>query len=157
MIWIIIAAGVLIMMTISINTMAQPMIDALYQKHGKEKGIDPMLLKAIAIVESSENPNAVNPEDPSYGLMQIYYVKGKTQLNVDDFPPDTYTKLYDPDYNIHIGSQILKWNISTYGLKKGVAVYNCWQSRFDPADGPYKNQSYVDKVSSEYSKLGGNL
>lgn len=157
MIWIAFAAGVLIMIGISINTMAEPLLDALYVKHGNEQGIDPMLLKAIARVESGENPKAVNPEDPSYGLMQIYYVKGKTDLNVADFPPDTYTKLYDPDYNLHIGAQILKWNINTYGLLKGIAIYNCWQSRFDPSSGPFTNQSYVDKVIKEYRKLGGSI
>lgn len=140
--------------SININSLARPLLDALYQKHGEQKNIDPLLLKAIAIVESNENPNAVNPNDPSYGLMQIYYIKGKTNLpSVTDFPPDTYTRLYNPDYNLHIASQILRWNIDTYGVKKAVAVYNCYQSRYDNKDGPFKNQGYVDKVFREYDKL----
>lgn len=51
-----------------------PLLDALYARHGKEKGVDPTLLKALAITESSEDPRAVNPADPSVGLMQILCV-----------------------------------------------------------------------------------
>ena len=46
-------------------------IDDIYAKWGNRYGVDPDLLKAIATVESGENPSAFNPSDPSYGLMQI--------------------------------------------------------------------------------------
>jgi soluble lytic murein transglycosylase-like protein len=91
-------------------------LEDLYQCHGRQKGLDPMLLKAIAIVESSENPNAKNPADPSYGLMQLLCQPDgqggcRNQLNVIGWPPSSVEQLYDPDYSLHIGAQILRWNI----------------------------------------------
>jgi len=135
-------------------------LDDLYQIHGKRNGLDPMLLKAIARVESSENPNVKNPSDPSYGLMQVLCVDDgqggcKNKFNVMGWPPLTKEQLYDPDYSLQIGAQILAWNIETYGFKRGIAVYNSWGARHDPPDGPFENQGYVDKVLREYYGLGG--
>jgi soluble lytic murein transglycosylase-like protein len=135
-------------------------LDDLYQSHGRQHGLDPMLLKAIAIVESSENPNAKNPADPSIGLMQILCVPDgngscSNKLNIQGWPPADARLLYDPDYSLYLGGQILKWNISTYGFKKGIAVYNSWGARLDPDDGPFRNQNYVDKVLNNYYGLTG--
>lgn len=137
-------------------------LDELYVKHGQQNGLDPMLLKAVAMVESSENPKAKNPLDPSYGLMQILCVsdgKGgcKNRFNILDWPPDSQQSLYDPDISLHYGAQILAWNIKTYGFKRGIAVYNRWESRLDPENGPFGNQRYVDKVISHYIALGGRV
>lgn len=130
----------------------------LYEKHGKRYNINPVLLRAIAKIESSENANAVNPLDPSYGLMQVLCVSDgvgscKNRFNVKDWPPDSKGKLFDPDYNLHIASQVLAWNIKQFGLKKGIACYNNWGARHDPKDGPYRNQGYVDKVLGVYEGL----
>lgn len=135
-------------------------LDDLYHHYGKLHGLDPMLLKAIAQVESSENPDAKNPLDPSYGLMQLLCIPDgqggcKNKLNVLGWPPDSVAKLYDPDYSLTIASQILRWNIDRYGHNKGIAVYNAWSAHTAPQDGPYPNQGYVDKVLSKYRALGG--
>ena len=135
-------------------------LDDLYESHGRQKGLDPILLKAIAIVESSENPNAKNPSDPSYGLMQILCQPDgqggcKNRLNVLDWPPQSSERLYDADYSLHIGSQILRWNIDQYGFNKGIAVYNSWTAHNDPQNGPFCNQVYVDNVLKNYYNLTG--
>lgn len=133
-------------------------LDDLYRKHGTRQNLDWKLLKAIAQVESSENPSAKNPADPSYGLMQILCrSSGPTspctnKLNVNGWPATPET-LYDPDFNLYIGSQILRWNIDTYRLLKGIAVYNNWGARLDPEEGPYRNQGYVDKVMGAYNAI----
>lgn len=127
-------------------------LDALYNKWGTHYGVDPLLIKAIAKAESNENPLAVNPNDPSYGLMQIYFT-GSNKLNVEGWPPGSVDDLFDPDYNIMIGSQILQWNIRTYGLFKGIAVYNSWSARNESA--PFTNQGYVDRVMGYYRTYGG--
>jgi len=137
---------------------AAPTLDDLYQRHGKQKGLDPMLLKAIAQVESSENPNAKNPADPSVGLMQVLCVPDgsggcKNKFNIKGWPPDSEKALYDPDLSLHFGAQILKWNLDTYGMPKGIAVYNNWSARQDPQEGPFRNQGYVDKVLGKYYAL----
>ena len=77
-------------------------LDELYDKWGNIYGVDPMLLKAIAKVESNENPKAKNPNDPSYGLMQIFYT-GTNKFYIDGWPPSSEEQLYDPDYNLKLG------------------------------------------------------
>ena len=126
--------------------------DELYRKYGQAVGIDWQLIKAVAIVESGENPKAFNPNDPSYGLMQIVYPATR---NIDDWPPENANKLYDPDYNIKVGSRILAWGIQKYGISRGIAVFNRYASRLDPPEGPFGNQAYVDKVFRVYTQLGG--
>jgi len=133
-------------------------LNALYIKYGNIYSIDPYLLKAIAFIESSENPYAYNKESDCIGLMQILCQPDghggcRNKFNIKDWPPDNKDQLFDAEYNIHIGTQILKWNISKYGLNKGIAVYNSWSARFDPYSGPFRNQSYVDKVMKKYQKL----
>jgi len=133
----------------------------LYKKHAGQKGVDWRLLRAIAITESSENPNAKNPLDPSYGLMQLLARTDNNghitnRLNVQDWPPDNVEALYDPDYSLHIAAQILKWNMVNYGVKRGIAIYNMWAAHSDPVNGPYQNQGYVDKVWGHYTGMGGS-
>jgi soluble lytic murein transglycosylase-like protein len=134
-----------------------PSLNDLYKKHGRQKGVDWRLLKAIARVESSENPQAFNPNDPSIGLMQVLCradESGKctNKLNVQGWPPEDGTELFDPDYNLHIAAQILAWNIDQFGMPKGIAVYNAWKARHAPDEGPFPNQGYVDKVMREYEQ-----
>lgn len=136
-------------------------LDSMYKAAGNRWGVDWLLLKVIAQVESNENPGAKNPNDPSYGLMQLLCVpdgKGgcSNRLNVIGWPPEEGIKqLYDPEYSLKIGAQILAWNIGRFGLKKGIAVYNSWSAHTAPNDGPFPNQSYVDKVLTKYRALGG--
>lgn len=131
-------------------------LDDIYKDKAEQFNLDWRLIKAIAIVESNERPNAVNPSDPSMGLMQILCIpdgKGgcKNKFNIIAWPPKSKDELFDPDYNVFIGAQILKWNIDTYGLRQGVAVYNNWSARNESE--PFSNQSYVDKVFREYNAL----
>jgi len=135
-------------------------LDDLYKKYGQRQGLDWKLLKAIAQVESNENPQAKNQADPSFGLMQLLCQDDgmgscRNKLNVLDWPPDNKEKLFDPDYSLHIGAQILAWNITQYGQNKGIAVYNAWSAHSAPRDGPFPNQVYVDKVLSKLRALGG--
>lgn len=124
--------------------------DKLYKKYGLKYNVDWKLLKAIAQVESDENPLAKNPNEPSYGLMQIFYPQS---LNVENWPPQNAAQLYNPDYNISIGAQILRWNIASFGRDKGIAVYNAWSARHAPDQGPFPNQAYVDKVKGKLAAL----
>lgn len=132
--------------------------DELFSRWGTRYGVDPLLLKAIATVESSLDPEAVNPNDPSVGLMQILCkpdAEGRctNRFNVDRWNQATWQRLLDPDFNVEIGAQILAWNLKTYGYPRGIAVYNSWSARHDPVNGPFMNQSYVDKVIAQYSRL----
>ncbi|MGD9159003.1 MAG: transglycosylase SLT domain-containing protein [Desulfobacteraceae bacterium] len=150
--------------TISINKSDAKIgsLDTIFQKYGDQYNVDWKLLKAIATVESSLNPDAKNPSDPSYGLMQIYCTPdGKggctNKFNINGWPPKSAEALLDPELNVMLGAQIIAWNLATYPLLKAIAVYNSWSARNDPPDGPFVNQDYVDKVATAYVNLGGSL
>lgn len=121
----------------------------LYRQFSTDK-VEPELLRAIAIVESGENVAAYNPDDPSYGLMQILWT-GSNHLNVVGWPPTSAEALYNPAYNIQIGSQILDWNITTYGFMKGIIIYNNWSAREGII--PINSIKYFLKVFVTYMRL----
>lgn len=130
--------------------------NSIYKRHAALNALPASLIKAIAFVESSENPTALNKADPSYGLMQILCTGNgpvcSNRFNITGWPV-TRELLYDPEVNVSLGAQILSWNVSQYGLKKGIAVYNSWSSRTEPPDGPFPNQDYVDRVLAAKEKI----
>jgi len=130
-----------------------PPLNELYTIEGnRHPHLSPELLKAIAQVESSECVQAVNLGDPSFGLMQVRCVPGPRGQCLNDRPQIegwtdmTIKKLFNPEVNLKIAAQILEWNIANFGYHQGIAVYNSWSARKDPAEGPFRNQGYVDKV-----------
>lgn len=132
--------------------------DALFQKHGAEHQVDWRLMKAIGIVESHLNPRAENPDGLSAGIMQLHCAPAFTpscrnRLNIPNWPPTARARLYEPDYNISIGTQVIAWNIRRYGLTRGIAAYNNWSARHTPRDRLFPNQFYVDKVLLAYRRL----
>lgn len=145
-------------------------LQALYIAAGARRGVDPVLLRALAQVESSENPDAVRwnpPYDCSVGLMQILAIPPKgfipepgadytptNKFQVEGWPV-TFQALKNPAVNLDIGAQILAWNLATFGYPKGIAVYNSWSARNDPDDGPFMNQAYVAKVLRHVAALTG--
>lgn len=120
------------------------------------------LLKALARKESNLNPDAVRnnpPNDVSVGLMQVLCIPDengvcRNKFNIDGWPA-TFDSLRDPETNLRFAVQILAYNLKVYGFPKGIAVYNSWSARDDAANGPFRNQQYVDDVlryTQEYSQ-----
>ncbi len=137
---------------------ASQRFDALFQRHAKAHGVDWRLLKAIAQVESSLNPRAEHPNGLSSGLMQVYCAPAggavcRNRFDIDGWPPPTREQLYETEYNVHIAAQILAWNLRTYGLARGVAVYNSWSARLTRVGQPFPNQEYVDRVLQVYRAM----
>jgi soluble lytic murein transglycosylase-like protein len=132
--------------------------DTLFRKHADAHGVDWRLLKALGTVESHLNPRAENPDGLSAGIMQIHCAPAYTptcrnRLNVPMWPPASRAQLYEPDYNIAIGAEIIAWNIRHYGLSRGIAAYNQWSARKTPRGELFPNQYYVDKVLRAYRQL----
>ena len=133
-----------------------PSVNELFKKWGAAYGVEWQLLKAVARKESRLNPNAVNNADnESIGLMQVLCrPDGRggcaNSLKVDGWSGATRRKLFDPDFNIKIGAQILAWNIRKYGMPKAIAVYNRWAERSSPVAGPFENHPYVVAVLGNY-------
>ncbi len=88
---------------------------------GEKYNIPPAMLRAVAQVESSLNPQAVNyNKNGSYdfGLMQINTCWQKTL-------GDHWNDLADPCYNVIVGAWILRQCFDRYGYSwDSVACYN---------------------------------
>lgn len=105
------------------------------------------LIKATIAAESGWNPGAINPSDPSYGLMQVTPATARfyaPAIQADD--------LLDPYTNIVIGSAYLRDLLAGHSLSDAVAMYNSGKARKN-AQNQYINsqgstvvQSYVDAV-----------
>ena len=91
--------------------------ESLIQSASANYGVPVALIKAIISQESNWNPSAVNPNDPSYGLMQLNYNYFKTS----DGQPIT-----DPAENIDRGTSYLASQMSRFGpdLSAVVSSYN---------------------------------
>lgn len=105
------------------------------------------LVKGVISQESQWNPSAVNPNDPSYGLMQVMIPTAR----IYD-PTASRDALLDGDYNIQVGASHLRSLLSRWSESDAVAAYNAGVPRKNSA-GQYTNsvgdtkvQVYVDSV-----------
>lgn len=135
-----------------------PYDDAIYAAAGGDAS-RAALIKGIIAAESAWNPSAVNPSDPSYGLMQI------TVATARQFSPGITSEqlVSDPRLNISIGSAFILDLLRRYSMSDAVAYYNAGCPRSSVAGvsgcplrnsiGQYVNskgstavQAYVDSV-----------
>jgi soluble lytic murein transglycosylase-like protein len=112
---------------------------SLARKYGAK---DPLLVAAIAKVESNFCVDAVGPADEC-GIMQTrvptaQWVTGQ---------PISCEELFNPNKSIAVGVRYLNYLIDSYGLPDAISAYH--------AGSPRPGSSYERKVVSEYIALGG--
>ena len=127
-----------------------PFSQFIYDSASKYQ-VDPHLIAAVIMVESSGNPRAYREEPrlntASYGLMQILATTAASQpLNWGGEPQE----LFVPQLNIDLGTQYLKSRLNKYGDRLGILAYN--------AGSPYRNgqiiqSNYVAKVDREFNAM----
>lgn len=106
-----------------------------YVKYGRQYGISPKLLKAIAIVESGENPELIGDGGDSIGLMQIQPKWHSQRLNDGE-------DLLDPEVNIRVACEYLTELMSKYDdLDKVLTAYNAGH---DTGSREYANRVYEE-------------
>lgn len=115
--------------------------DDLFVKYGKMYGVDPALLKTIAMKESGLNPDAVGGLNDNgtrdYGLMQ-HNSKFLAERGLDN------GGWKNPERSVEEAAKLLRKNIERAGsVRGGVRMYN--------GTGP-KAEAYADDVMS---RLGG--
>jgi hypothetical protein len=118
-----------------------PIIDKASEKHN----VDPALVKAVIMAESSYNPRAVSPKG-AVGLMQLM--------------PSTAESLgvansYNPEQNVQGGTKYLKKLIDRFDgdIKLAIAAYNAGPAHVKKHNGvpPFKDTVYyVHKVYHYY-------
>lgn len=93
-----------------------------FEEAGRLFGINPLLLRGIAKVESNLNPNAINRNangSIDIGLMQV------NSSWVSNMGLDPGRLRSDPCYNVMAGSKILKLCVDRYGYTwEAVGCYN---------------------------------
>lgn len=129
-----------------------PELEWLMADKADQYGVDRALVKAIARAESNFNPRAKNPEDPSYGLMQITPMLAQDFGLVKDYRNPTSSeieRLYDLENNLYVGCSQLAHltRIRTFGV--AVQMYNVGQAGY--MNGA-RNYDYLNKVRSHYEK-----
>lgn len=116
------------LMMVSIYANANPSVYCFNEAAAKY-GLNPMMLYAIAKVESGFNPYAIRYNRDKNGRIKSYDI-GVMQINSSWFPTlrrygIDYRYLYDPCTNIHIGAWILAQCVSKFGNNwKAIDCYN---------------------------------
>jgi soluble lytic murein transglycosylase-like protein len=130
-----------------IPTSGNAEIDQIIFRAGKEYGVDPRLIHAVAYQESRYKTDAVSHAG-AQGLMQMmpataerFAVEGKTGL----------------EQNVYAGTKLLRWLLKRFegNVSLALAGYNAGEGSVDKYDGipPYKEtENYVRKITASYGK-----
>lgn len=114
-----------------------------FREAGQMYGINPVVLRSIAKVESNNNPDAINKNaNGTYdvGLMQINTI-WKPLLG-----EERWNHLGDACYNTKTGAWILAMCINKYGYNwKAIGCYN--------SQTPEKSEIYAKKVFAQLKRL----
>jgi hypothetical protein len=138
------AAPLIIFCTAQTNAAsAQIPFEQCFREAGARYSVEPALLMAIADVESSFRPTAVNARsetDKDIGLMQIWsnWLPKLAEFNIGE-----HELLHDPCININVGAWILSHNFASHGISlTSLGAYNAgFRERNEKI-----RQTYVAKV-----------
>lgn len=115
-------------------------IKAVVNKYSKQYGVEPSLVHAIILTESSYNKNATSNHGAK-GLMQLMNPTFKAR-NVGTNP-------YDIEQNVHAGTKHMAGLLAKYNgnVYLALAAYNCGGGNVDRAGKvPIYTKPYVNKV-----------
>lgn len=124
----------------------------LVDRAAREHDIDPLLLHAIARVESRHQPGAISHAG-AHGLMQVIVPTARR------FGVGEARALHDPETNLQVSARYLKTLQRRFGndLSLVLAAYNAGEGAVEKHGRripPYREtQDYVRKVLGEYSVL----
>lgn len=117
------------------------LLDYLFVKYGRQYDIQPELLKAIAMQESSLNPDAQNPKSSARGLMQI------TKAAAADVGTN-YELLFDAETNVRAGARYLRLLMDRHGFDIHDAIRSYYAGAGTILDGdrgrPFKHDWQID-------------
>jgi len=114
---------------------------------GERYGIDPKLLLAIGMTESSLNRVAVNKANRNrtidVGVMQI----NSCHFSMLSKYTDDLNNLYSPRFNIHVGAWVLNQCMDKFSGWKAVDCYNKGAGKAQTMS------SYVKKVNKNFKSV----
>lgn len=128
-------------------------IQELIKEKAKFWKVELALVKAIVKVESNFNPDAKNPSDPSYGLMQITPMLAQDYGLVRNYRAVTNSEiatLLDPSKNLDVGCWYLSDLMGRYSFDEAVQMYNVGITGYT-INGA-RNTDYLEKVRRYYEQ-----
>lgn len=114
-------------------------------------GLEVALVRAIAKVESNFNPEAKNPADPSFGLMQITPILAEDYGLISDYRNMNWLKeemIFDINNNLNVACWYLK-KLSKYNFSQQVQSYNVGEWGYKTG---VRNLDYLGKVREAYER-----
>jgi len=115
--------------------------------------IEVALIKAIIRRETNFNIKAVNPSDPSYGVMQITPILAQTYGIVKDYKHPTQMELAQimaPEVNVNLGSQFLSYLTGKYPFDIGIQMYNVGEAGYNSGRRASAYLADVKRFYNEY-------
>lgn len=147
----------------------------IFKKHAEARVLDPRLLEAVAMTESSGDPMALREEpqidDRSRGLMQILE-RTATGLGFPEI--EDFDRLFDPDVSVLYGAKLIVHDLDAFNkstkprtdgaytllgtpfpfpVRVALARYNGGGRGNPDKDGVLRNESYVQKVERWFEKV----
>ena len=127
--------------------------DSLIQDAAKRRGIDPMLIKAVAWRESRFRPEKLGL-DGERGLMQITDAAAKEWVKSEKIANFVPTDLFDPKVNINAGSWLLARALHRYEgrddpMPFALAEYNAGRSRVAKWAGENESGNPTNQASGQ--------
>jgi len=127
-------------------------LDAIIQENSIRFRVPEALIRAIIKVESDYNPYAVNPSDPSYGLMQVTPILAETYGYCRDHVNPTEAEIamiMRPELNVMIGTKFLGELTSRHSLEESIQMYNVGEAGFNAGR---RSPDYLEKVMRYYNE-----
>jgi len=100
-------------------------LDPLITAQANEADLPQQLIRAVVVTESGGDPRALSPAN-ARGLMQITPITHIEAIRRFDLPQADDDKLYDPDYNLMVGTRYLAYLLQRFDgdLKLALAAYH---------------------------------
>lgn len=99
------------------------MFQEFIEKYSAMFGVPQEWVYGVIQAESSGNPNAFNPNDPSYGLMGLTLPAAR-----DMGYTGTSQGLFDPETNIKFGTKYLAWISQRWDTVNPAEIYSAYNS-----------------------------
>lgn len=131
-------------------------IDSMISYAASKYHVDANLVRAVAMTESSLNPNAVNPSDPSYGLMQVMPILAEDFGVVKDWHNPTEAEIAmikDPLTNLRIGAWHLSRLLAKHPFEVAIQMYNVGERGYNEGR---RAPDYLKKVKGYYDAYRNN-
>jgi len=133
-----------------------PTLNDLINSASYKYNVPVALIKAIIQNESNWDIYARNPNDPSYGLMQIMPIVAQDYGIVKDWRNVTQAEIdsiYVPANNIGCGTKLLGKLLTKYPMDVATQMYNVGEHAYN--DHGARSLSYMNKVIDSYHKYLG--